>query len=74
MNYDERQNLSLPFSSHVAESTVDHLLNKRAKKKQKMQWSRSGLHAVMQIRSSQASENWENDWDKIAVIKLKKAA
>ena len=74
VNYDERQRASLIFSSHVAESTVEHLLNRRAKKKQKMQWSRDGLHTVMQIRCSQASARWNSDWDKISDLMLIKAA
>jgi len=74
VNYDERRELSLAYSSHVAESTVDHLLNKRAKKKQKMQWSRNGLHSVMQIRSSQASANWEDDWNRVLEAQFKQAA
>lgn len=65
VDYDKRKKLSLLYSSHVAESTVEHLLNKRAKKHQKMQWSRNGLHAIMQIRASRVSGEWERDWNKI---------
>jgi hypothetical protein len=62
INYDERKKSGLIYTSHVAESTVEHLLNERGKKHQKMQWSRDGLHAVLQIRASQASNEWETDW------------
>ena len=65
VNYHERKQLSLPYSSHVAESTVEHLLNERCKRKQKMQWSRDGLHTVIQIRVSQASGDWDGDWKNI---------
>lgn len=74
INYDERKRRALVYTSHVAESTVDHLLNKRAKKKQKMQWYRSGLHAVMQIRSSQASGEWESDWQEVVDLQTQLAA
>lgn len=74
VNYDDRRKNSLIFSSHVAESTVEHLLNKRAKKKQKMQWSRTGIHHVMQIRCSQVGGDWDDDWDNAITVKLKEAA
>ena len=74
VDYDYRKKSSLIISSHVAESTVEHLLNKRAKKKQKMQWSREGLHAVMKIRSSQVSGEWLSDWNRISEDYFKAAA
>lgn len=62
VNYQARQAAGLIYTSHVAESTVEHMLNERAKRKQKMQWSREGLHAVMQIRCSQVNNEWEEEW------------
>ena len=74
INYNVRKNENLPYTSHVAESTVEHLLNERCKRKQKMQWSRDGLHSVIQIRASQASNDWDNDWENIITPNLKKTA
>lgn len=65
VDYDDRSNKGLAYTSHIAESTVEHLLNDRCKRKQKMQWSRDGIHAVIQIRVSQSSNNWDNDWENI---------
>jgi len=62
VNYDQRKQEGLIYTSHIAESTVEHLLNERCRRKQKMQWSRKGLHSVMQIRASQASDDWHHDW------------
>lgn len=73
VNYNDRKSAGLIYSSHVAESSVEHLINERSKRKQKMQWSRDGLHAVLQIRSSQASNEWENDWENIILPTLKSA-
>ena len=64
VDYAYRKEKGLVYTSHVAESTVEHLLNERCKRKQKMQWSRDGLHAVIQIRASQASNDWDADWER----------
>ncbi len=74
VDYGERRDKGLPYTSHVAESTVEHLLNDRCKRKQKMQWSRDGIHAVIQIRVSQASDDWDNDWENIIKPKYLEAA
>lgn len=74
VNYDARKKASLPYTSHVAESTVEHMLNERGRKKQKMQWSRDGIHAVMQIRVSQCSNDWEDDWNNVIKPQFKLAA
>lgn len=74
INYHQRKSAGLVYTSHVAESSVEHLLNARSKRKQKMQWSRDGLHAVIQIRSSITSNEWGNDWNNIILPKLKLAA
>ena len=56
VNYNKRHHEKLIYTTHVAESTVEHLINERHKKKQKMQWSREGAHNVLQIRATMASE------------------
>ena len=53
------------FTSNLAESTVNTLINERQKGKQKMLWSREGAHNVLQIRAAQRSESWSNDWESV---------
>ena len=74
VNYDERKNNGLVFTSNQAEGTVNTLINTRQKGKQKMLWSREGAHNVLQIRSSILSDSWKNDWRKVEAQIYKKAA
>lgn len=62
-HYSEREKQGLLFTSHVAESTVEHLINERHKRKQKMQWTRESADNVLQIRSAIASNEWLNQWE-----------
>ena len=58
-NYEDRKNKGLVFTSHMAESTVESLINQRCKAKQHMSWTGEGLHALLQIRSAVLStRNW----------------
>jgi|TARA_B110000503_G_C7098406_1_gene392682 hypothetical protein len=63
VNYRERKLAGLPFTSTMAESSVNCLINTRQKGNQKMQWSRQGAHDVLQIRTSIFSKSWTNDWN-----------
>jgi hypothetical protein len=74
VNYDERKNLKLVFTSNLAESTVNTLINERQKGKQKMLWGREGAHNILQIRSSVAIKSWKTDWKKIESNIYKMAA
>jgi hypothetical protein len=56
VDYGQRKNNGLVFTSNLAESTVCTLINERQKGKQKMLWSREGAHNVLQIRAAQRSE------------------
>ncbi len=60
VNYAKRKEKFLAFTSHIAESTVEHLINERYKRKQKMQWTRESAHNILQIRTSIASKEWNN--------------
>ena len=73
VNYEARKKDGLVFTSNLAESTVNTLINERQKGKQKMLWSRNGAHNVLQIRSSIASKSWQNDWQKLENIIYAKA-
>ncbi len=61
-DYAARRNAGLPFTSNLAESTVNTLINERQKGQQKMLWSREGAHSILQIRASVFSKTWEQDW------------
>jgi hypothetical protein len=63
VNYEERQNGGLVFTSNLAESTVESLINQRCKGQQHMRWSREGLNPVLQIRAALNSKNeWVDKW------------
>lgn len=74
VNYEARKNSSLIFTSNLAESTVNTLINERQKGKQKMLWTRDGAHNVLQIRASINSKSWNKDWLKVENIIYKIAA
>lgn len=62
-NYKEREKAGLVFTSQLAESTVNNLVNERQKHDKRMQWSRDGADSILQIRSSKQSRDWKADWD-----------
>jgi hypothetical protein len=74
VNYSKRQKSGLVYTSNLAESTVNTLINERQKGKQKMLWSRDGAHNVLQVRASVFSNSWDDDWEKIEQEIYKKAA
>lgn len=63
VNYADRKDNKLPYTSSIIESAVETIINDRHKKKQKAQWSREGAHNVLQIRTSRASKNWDYEWE-----------
>ena len=74
VNYSERKKAGLVYTSNLAESTVNTLINERQKGKQKMLWGRDGAHNVLQIRASVFSNSWDDDWKKAESEIYKKAA
>jgi hypothetical protein len=74
INYDERAKNNLVYTSQVAESTVEHLINDRHKRNQKMQWTREGAHNVLQIRAAMASNQWDYLWQDAVFEAIRKAA
>ncbi len=48
VNYGEKKVNNLPFSSNIAEYTVENLVNSRYRQTGKMQWKREGAHALLQ--------------------------
>lgn len=73
-HYAEREKQGLLFTSHVAESTVEHLINERHKRKQKMQWTRESAHNVLQIRASISSNEWLQNWEAAVEKSIQKVA
>ncbi len=59
VNYDERKRADKTYTSQVAESHIDSLINTRHKRTKKMQWTSKGAHHVLQIRAMMASNDWE---------------
>ncbi|MDA7742540.1 hypothetical protein N8865_02890 [Francisellaceae bacterium] len=60
--YDERAFNGLPFSSQMAESTVEHFVAERFKKKQKMAWNRENAHIILQVRANLTSNTFDEYW------------
>jgi len=73
VNYHIRKIKKLSYSSQLAETSVNCIINERQKNK-KMQWSRSGAHDILQIRTSLFSKTWQQDWDKVKEKLYTKAA
>jgi len=65
VNYNERKEQGLPFTSNLAESTVESLINQRCKGQKHMRWSREGLDPILQIRAAIASKDWSKNWQTI---------
>jgi len=73
INYQERERSGKVFTSQLAESTVNNLVNERQKHDRRMQWSRAGADCILQIRSSKQSKNWESDWEQIQELMYREA-
>ena len=73
VNYHARRLKNKIYTSNVAEGSVNSLINERQKQNQKMQWSRNGAHAILQLRTSIFSDDWKKDWA-TAIKSIYKAA
>jgi hypothetical protein len=74
VNYRERKDQNIPYTSSIAESTVESIINMRFKRKQKMQWTRANAHNVLQLRTSMASNEWSKYQSNIDQELIKKVA
>ena len=74
ISYEARKNAGLLFTSNLAESNVNTIINDRQKGKQKMLWGREGAHNVLQIRTAVRSESWKDDWNNVESMLYKLAA
>ena len=74
VNYDAREQANQTYTSQVAESHIEALINARHKRTKKMQWTREGAHHVLQIRAMMASEEWESKGQDAVLLALGAAA
>lgn len=74
VNYQERAQQNKTYTSSVAESHIELIINARYKKSGKMQWTREGAHKVLQIRGVIASNEWDNRWQEPVLSALGAAA
>ena len=65
VNYAQRKEDGLVFTSSAIESGVEHVINTRFKKRHKAQWSRESAHKLVQIRTSIANNDWNVEWDMV---------
>jgi hypothetical protein len=73
VNYEERNKENKTYTSQVAGSHIESIINARHKKSRKMQWTREGAHKVLQIRGMIASNEWGNRWQSAVLSALKVA-
>jgi len=62
------------YTSNVAESNVESLINQRCKCQQHMIWSREGAHPVLQVRAAIHSNEWNQSWESTVLCGLKNVA
>lgn len=67
VDYRARQKEGLVFTSNLAESTVESLINQRCKGQQHMRWSREGLNPVLQLRAAIHSNDWQHKWKDVVL-------
>jgi transposase-like protein len=65
VNYEERKNHKLTFTSNIAESTVENLVNSRCRQTGKMKWLREGVHALLQIRCANYCKSFNQIWEHV---------
>ena len=74
INYEQRQQSHQTYTSQVAESHVESLINPRHKRTGKMQWTRKGAHNVLQIRAKMESNEWNEQQQEVVLSALGVAA
>jgi hypothetical protein len=74
VNYDACDQANKTYTSQVAESHIEALINARHKRTKKMQWTREGAHHVLQIRAMMASDEWESKGQGAVLLALGAAA
>ncbi|MBA3947978.1 MAG: hypothetical protein H0X37_25935 [Herpetosiphonaceae bacterium] len=60
VNYGERYRNGERISTGFVESTINQVVSKRMVKKQQMQWTPTGAHLLLQVRTQVLNEEWED--------------
>jgi hypothetical protein len=63
VNYEERKSKNLSFTSQVAKSMVENLVNSRCRQTKKMQWLREGTHALLQVKCAHYCNSFNKIWE-----------
>jgi hypothetical protein len=74
VNYEEREQQNKTYTSQVAESHIESIINDRYKNSKKMQWTREGAHNILQIRGMITSNEWDDSWQNPVLSALVNAA
>jgi hypothetical protein len=74
VNYEKREQQNKTYTSQVAETHIDSIINERYKNSKKMQWTREGAHNVLQIRGKITSKEWDKNWQSPVLSALVGAA
>ena len=74
VNYNDRKEHNQTYTSQVAESHIESIINARHKKSGKMQWTREGAHNVLQIRGLIISNEWGERWQDSVLTALEMVA
>jgi transposase-like protein/nuclear transport factor 2 (NTF2) superfamily protein len=73
-NYEKKNEAGDIYTSSIAESTVEAMINSRYRQTQKMQWSKESSHKSLQVRAAQYSnilgKLWDLIWPKLLVPKV----
>jgi hypothetical protein len=64
-HYENKKNNGMIYTSNIAESTVENMVNSRYRQSGKMQWKREGTHALLQIRAASFSKTLDKMWNYI---------
>ena len=67
VDYRARKVKGLVFTSNLAESTVESLINQRCKGQQHIRWSREGLDPILQLRAKIHTNDWNDKWKSVVL-------
>ncbi|MGA7936394.1 MAG: hypothetical protein WCA35_22760 [Kovacikia sp.] len=70
VNYEGPEEQKQMYTSQVAESHIESIINARHKWSGKMQWTREGEHNVLQIRGKIIGNEWSDQWQEPVMAAL----
>lgn len=74
VDYAKRYDEGKVITSSLAESNIENLINRRCKGRQHMKWLRKGVHPLLQVRASFASNDWKIFGDQYVLNAITQAA